>query len=99
MYVGWAICAVIAIFAAISLGLAGYYDGQMWMCRTEKADPATWLFVPWWAWLDGMLTEHGIWLRKQYLIASCVGIGLASIDAFILWITGWLHVIATRFSN
>ncbi|MEI9888701.1 MAG: hypothetical protein WDN08_19815 [Rhizomicrobium sp.] len=65
---------VVAIFV-VAFG-AGFIvitsSFQMWSCRTERATVIVRMFLPWWPWIDGMLTEQGIRHRRTHSRAMIV---------------------------
>ena len=59
------VVTVILLVGMVSGILSIGYNFQMWFQRTAKA---TFFMrrIPWWPWIDGMLTDDGIRSRKQY---------------------------------
>ncbi len=79
------VVGAIVIAGIVSGIFAIGYNFQMWSQRTEKAT----FFVrriPWWPWIDGMLTGDGIRSRKQS--TRCTAIFL------VCWILGAAILLA-----
>jgi len=69
------VAVLVTVLSGIAFGLLAMGSHfHMWSQRTSKANFAIRL-VPWWPWIDGMLTEDGVRSRKnlgRYLLGFVV---------------------------